>query len=142
MQELGSKVLNAEEQQAFYESDAEEWKRWLANGSVAIVPRRKNGIQRDLIWTAPMRFVRTNKSKKHGQRLATSLLAFQVHRDPHLGLYRTDAPTTSNLAGVVVVALAVLRGWYLHLFDALTAFLSGKASGRTVYVRGPAEGLP
>jgi hypothetical protein len=62
--------------------------------------------------------------------------------DPQLGLYRTDAPTTSGLAVMVVASLAAGRGWYLRFFDVSTAFLSGKEIGRTVYVRGPVDGLP
>ena len=50
-------------------------------------------------------------------------------RDPQLGLYRTDAPTTSPLAVMVVATLAASRVWYLIFFDVSTAFLSGKEIG-------------
>ena len=73
MKELDPMALNEKENQAFNEADAEEWKQWLANGSVAIGPvNAENGIPRDRICTAPMRFVRTNKSKKLGQLWAKS----------------------------------------------------------------------
>ena len=38
--------------------------------------------------------------------------------------------------------MAAGRGWYLRFFDVSTAFLSGKEIGRTVFVRGPVDGLP
>ena len=45
MQELGPIAFNEKEKQAFNEADAEEWKQWLANGSVVIVPaNEENGI--------------------------------------------------------------------------------------------------
>jgi hypothetical protein len=110
---------------------------------VAIVPEKEeNKIARELIFTAPMRFVRTNKSKQPEELIAKSRLIIPGHMDPQLGLYRTDAPTTSGLAVMVVATLAAGRGWYLRFFDVSTAFLSGKEIGRTVYVRRPVDGLP
>ena len=97
---------------------------------------------KDQILSAPMRFVRTNKAKETGQLQAKSRLIIPGHRDPQLGLYRTDAPTTSGLAVMVVATIAAAQGWLIRFFDVMTAFLSGKEIGRTVYTRGPPDGLP
>ena len=143
MKELDRKVFDQKEKQVFDEADAAEWNPWLASGAVAIVPENEeNKIARELIFTAPMRFVRTNKSKQPEELIAKSQLIIPGHMDPQLGLYRTDAPTTSGLAVMVVASLAAGRGWCLRFFDVSTAFLSGKEIGRTVYVRGPVDGLP
>jgi hypothetical protein len=99
--ELDPKAFDQKEKEAFDQSDAAEWKQLLASGSVAVVPASEgSSIPRELIFTAPMRFVRTNKSKEPDQLQAKSRLIIPGHRDPQLGLYRT------------------------------------------VYVRGPADGLP
>ena len=89
----------------------------MANGSAAVAPANEESkISRGLIFTAPMRFVRNNKSKVLGQLRAKSRLIIPAHRDPQLGLYRTDAPTTRTLAILAVATLAAARGWYLMLF--------------------------
>ena len=64
------------------------------------------------------------------------------HRDPQIVLYRTDTPTTSGLAVLVTVAVAVCYDWIGELFDVGTAFLSGLPIDRELYVRAPKEGLP
>ena len=64
------------------------------------------------------------------------------HRDPQLGLYRTDAPTTSAVALTAVTAIAACLGWTGEVFDVMTAFLTGKSLDRQVFVRAPKEGLP
>ncbi len=42
---------------------------------------------------------------------------------------------------MVVATTAAAQGWFILLFDVMTAFLSGKEIGRTVYTRGQADGL-
>ena len=64
------------------------------------------------------------------------------HKDPELGDFRRDIPTTSTLAVQVAVSVAVSKSWPGETFDVSTAFLSGKATTRQVYVRAPGEGLP
>ena len=113
MKELDPKAFSEKEKRAFDLADMEEWKLWLANGSVAIVPANEESkISRDLSFTAPMRFVRTNRSKLLGQLRAKSRLIIPGNRDPQLVLERTYAPTTSPLAVMVVATLAASRGWY------------------------------
>ena len=143
MKELDQRSFDKKEKQVFAEADLAEWKQWLASGAVQVVPgREESKVARELIFTAPMRFVRTNRSRQPDELIAKSKLIIPGHTDPQLGLYRTDAPTTSGLAVMVVATLAAGRGWYLRFFDVSTAFLSGKEIGRTVYVRGPVDGLP
>ena len=64
------------------------------------------------------------------------------HRDPGLGLFRTDAPTTSVVSVRLAKAISQRRGWVIWTFDVTTAFLSGLKTERAIYVRGPPEGLP
>ena len=144
MQELGPKAFNEEEKQAFDETDAAEWRQWLASGLVAVVAAtRESSIPRELIFSTPVRCLRATYVKKLLLLLAKSRLISPGHRDPQVGLYGTDSPKTSNLAVMVVATLAAAQGWYfLPFFNVSTAFLSGKEIGRVVYVRGPADGLP
>ena len=58
------------------------------------------------------------------------------------GGFRTDAPTAPQLAFHLLMSYAVRRQWHLRTFDVSTAFLSGKAHNREIYMRPPPEGLP
>jgi hypothetical protein len=89
-----------------------------------------------------MRFVRTSKGDKVKELKAKSRLVVPGHKDPDLGEFRTDSPTTSTLAVQVAVSIAVSKSWPGETFDVSTAFLSGKETSRQVYVRAPTEGLP
>ena len=63
MKELDQRSFDKKEKQVFDEADLAEWKQWLASGAVQVVPEREESkVARELIFTAPMRFVRTNKS--------------------------------------------------------------------------------
>ena len=73
---------------------------------------------------------------------AKSRLVVPGHKDPDLGEFRTDSPTTSTLAVQVTAAIAVSMDWEGETFDVSTAFLSGKETTRNVYVRAPKDGLP
>jgi hypothetical protein len=42
---------------------------------------------------------------------------------------------------MVVVTIAAAQGWFILFFNVMKACLSGKEIGRTVYTRGPADGL-
>ena len=65
MKELDQKVFEQKEKQAFDEAKTAEWEQWLTSGAVAIAPEKEEKkIARELIFTASMRFVRTNKSKQ------------------------------------------------------------------------------
>ncbi len=141
--ELNAKHFNAEERWKFAEADLNEWRQWIVNKAVEIVPEsEENNIPTEKIISTPMRYVRTNKSSEDGQLEAKSSLVLPGHTDPELGLYRTDAPTTSHLAVVVCAALALSFGFDIETFDVVTAFLSGMAMTRELYTKAPPEGLP
>ena len=124
-------------------SDLDEWRQWIANKAVELVPEEiEKTIPAEKIITAPMRFVRTNKGKDSSSLEAKSRLVIPGHTDPQLGLYRTDAPTTSHLAVIVCAILSMSLGWGIEIFDVTTAFLSGMAMTRELYTKAPAEGLP
>ena len=99
-------------------------------------------VPRHQIFTAPMRVVRTNTAPKPPDLKAKSRLIVPGHLDPQLGSFRTDSPTTSPLAICLCVTVAVSRRWIGTTFDVSAAFLSGKATERKVYIRGPKDGLP
>ena len=88
-----------------------------------------------------MRYVRTTRGSSAEELVYKSRLIIPGHRDPQLGLYRTDAPTTSGLAVLTCAAIAASLEWPGEVFDVHTAFLSGKPIDREVYVRAPKEGL-
>ncbi len=88
-----------------------EWKQWLANSSVAVVPQDQEvSTPKDKIFSVPMRYIRTNKLKEAGNLQAKSRLIIPGHQDPQLGLYRTDAPITSGSAVMAVAAIAASKG--------------------------------
>ena len=89
-----------------------------------------------------MRILRVNKSKIAGDLIAKSRIIIPGHRDPQLGLYRTDAPTTSLIALYLTVLLAVSKGWVGCTFDVTTAFLKSEKMERVIHVRAPRTGLP
>ena len=110
-----------------------------------IPPERAKTIPRSKIFRIPLRWVRVNKNKDLqgvAQLIAKSRLVLPGHADPHLGDFRTDAPTTTLMAVRVLKSVAMTKSWALHVFDVTTAFLSGNKTSREVYVKGPESGLP
>ena len=89
-----------------------------------------------------MRYVRADKSNVPTTFEPKSRLVLPGHRDPQLGLYRTDAPTTTGLAVLMTACIAVSMDWIGMAFDVTAAPLSGKKLDREVYVRAPKEGIP
>ena len=87
-----------------------------------------------------MRYVRTNRGRTSLE--AKSRIIIPGHLDPQLGSYRTDSPTTSWLAVLTMISVALCNGMMGSVFDVKTAFLSGSPLDREVYVRAPADGLP
>ena len=141
--ELDPRLFNAIERAAFNESDAEEWHQWIKNRVVKpLTAYEERQVPKDKIFSSPLRFVRTNKGEKTKALKAKSRLVVPGHRDPDLGEFRTDSPTTSTLAVQVTAAVAVSMDWEGETFDVSTAFLSGKETSRNVYLRAPKEGLP
>jgi len=141
--ELNPMHFDKNEKLRFDESDLAEWKQWVANKAVTIVPEKEeDNISSDLIIAAPMRYVRTNRSKEADELEAKSRLIIPGHTDPQLGLYRTDAPTTNHLSVVMCAVIAISYGFDLETFDVMTAFLSGMKMTRELYTKAPAGGLP
>ena len=107
-----------------------------------LVPEKdEKKIPQNKIIAAPIRQVRVNRGKTDDIE-ANSRLVILGHLDPQIGLFRTDAPTTSPLAVLVCATIAMSLDWSFEVFDIMTAFLSGMRMGRELYVRAPTEGLP
>ena len=139
--ELDPKFFDVNERIAFNKSDVEEWKQWLHNRSVRLAtPEEEQRVPKYKIISAPMRYVRTNRGRTSLE--AKSRIIIPGHLDPQLGSYRTDSPTTSWLAVLIMISVALCNGMMGSVFDVKTAFLSGLPLDREVYVRAPADGLP
>ena len=149
--ELDPRAFEGKERQAFSASDAKEWKSFIDTGSVIVIPpSQAKLVPHDRIFKRSARFVRTNKDKSGYDRnlIAKSRLVVPGDVDPdgenavEDGGFRTDAPTAPQLAFHLLMSYAVRRQWHLRTFDVSTAFLSGKAHNREIYMRPPPEGLP
>lgn len=144
--ELDPKWFNEEEAESFRRSDQAEWQSWIDNGVVEpVAAEEAHKIPKDCVFKIPLRYVRVNKNKEMNalsKVMAKSRLVVPGHADPHLGDYRTDAPTVNPVAVRLLKTLAVTRKWTVMIFDVSTAFLSGNPTSRKVYVRAPMEGLP
>ncbi len=147
--ELDAKWFDRKERQAFAVSDDKEWQSFLETGAVSIIPPNQvSQIPGDRIFSMPFRFIRTNKDKSGDDLIAKSRIVTPGHVDPdgdvpiEHGGFRTDAPTASQLAFHMLCSSAVRKKWKLRSFDCKTAFLTGEAHNRELYVRPPREGLP
>ena len=143
--ELDDRFFNETEKRAFAKSDIEEWRNWIRNKAVDTKPLTHDEgkkIPKDKIITSPMRHVRTNKGTGEEDLIAKSRIIIPGHTDPQIGLYRSDAPTTTCLAVFVVAALAVSFDWIGEVFDISSAFLSGLPMERECFARAPRDGLP
>ena len=102
------------------------------------------GFQNPRFFELPI--IRVNKAvEKLALLVAKSRLIIPGHLDPEIGTYRTDSPTaatmTTRLTRLVKI-LAAPRGYHIYSFDVSTAFLSGKATEREIYLRAPTTRLP
>ena len=150
--ELDPRHFSADEWAAFEGptgSDAKEWAAWLQSGAVRVLsPDEARHVPADRIFRRPARFVRTNKNKDPADLLPKSRIVFPGDVDvdagklPEDGGFRTDSPTSPQVAFHVLCSEAVIRGWRLATFDVKTAFLSGDTQEREIYVRPPRDGLP
>ena len=123
-------------------SDQADWAQWVKNQVTAFVPpHMEKRMDANNIISVPMRYVRTNRGEG-GALVAKSRLTLAGHTDPAIGLYRTDAPTTSHLAVLITAVIAVSMDWSGYIFDVVTAFLTGEKLQRELYTRAPKEGLP
>ena len=140
--ELDPRRLNPLERKKFDESDRAEWAQWIKNKVTSFVPTElEDKIDKRSIISVPMRYVRTNRGEG-GALVAKSRLTIAGHTDPAIGLYRTDAPTTSHLAVLLTAVIAISMDWIGYIFDVVTAFLTGESLQRELYTRAPREGLP
>ena len=130
-------------------SDEAEWKSWLSSGAVRVIPPKEAAkISEDRVFARPARYVRTNKAKDPTTLMPKSRIVFPGDVDvdsgklPEDGGFRTDSPTAPQVAFHLLCSEAAQRGWKLGSFDVKTAFLSGEAQSREIYVRPPKDGLP
>ena len=142
--ELDPRFFDAEEKAAFDKSDQKEWSQWLANKVVRfLTPAEAAKVPREKVFRAPMRVVRTNRAAERlAPLVAKSRLIIPGHLDPEIGTYRTDSPTAATMTTRLLKLMAASRGYQVYSFDVSTAFLSGKATSREIYVRAPPGGLP
>ena len=137
--ELDPRRFNPLERKKFDETDKAEWAVWIKN---RVTPQDlEDKIDRKNIISVPMRYVRTNRGE-NGGFVAKSRLTIAGHTDPAIGLYRTDAPTTSHLAVLITAVIAANQNWTGYIFDYVTAFLTGESLNRELYTRAPREWLP
>ena len=147
---MGRLYFDEEEKAKFAVSDAKEWQSFIDTGAVEIIPPdQAKYVPQDRIFGRRMRYVRTNKNREDDGKLkAKSRIVTPGDRDPdeHLsvedGGFKTDAPTCPQTAFHLLISLCVQRRWRLGSFDCKTAFLTGKAQNREIYVWPPSEGLP
>ena len=84
--ELDPKFFDALERAELNKSDAEEWAQWVNNRVIRpLTALEEREVPRDKIFSAPLRFVRTNKGEKNKELKAKSRLVVPGHKDPDLG---------------------------------------------------------
>jgi len=141
--ELDPRRFDDYEREKFRAADVKEWTQWVRNGSVRVAtPAEEASVSKDKILSAPMRHVRTNQDKTAENLEAKSRVVLPGHLDPQLGAFRTDSPTTSWMAVVLVTLVGLCHDMEAEIFDVASAFLSGMELDREVYCRAPADGLP
>ena len=92
--ELDPRLFSEDERKKFQESDLKEWKSWLQNGVVKrLTEEETKKIDRKNVFPAPVRIVRVNKGAMQGVLHPKSRIVIPGHLDPHLGSFRSDAPT-------------------------------------------------
>ena len=146
--EIQLSELPAEQKKLFTEdggSDQKEWLAWQSKEAVDILGLEESLKLRkqkpDLI--VPSRWVRTNKNDGLVGKdfLAKSRLVVQGFKDKALGQYRRDAPTASQIAESVCLAVCAFYRYTLFAKDIKNAYFSGKSVGREVYIDPPRGGL-
>ena len=141
--ELDPRFFNQEERKGFEESDRKEWESWVKNQVIRrLSPDEVKEVNKKNIFKAPARVVRVNKGAMHGLFQPKSRMVIPGHLDPHLGQFRSDAPTSMWVCVQLAKAVCAYKHWMALTFDVTTAFLSGKEVDREVLIRAPPEGLP
>ena len=142
--ELDPNAFDADEKAAFKKADIKEWSEWIKNQVVRKLSKEEAmKVPRSCVFKAPLRVLRVNK--RGGVLLpliAKSRIIVPGHLDPHLGDFRTDAPTCAPTAVRMAKVISASRGWSAVTFDVTTAFLQGKKISRQLYIKAPHEGLP
>ena len=140
--------LDKEQQKLFVGpcgSDAKEWSAWLEKEAVEVLSMKSSQEVRqrcpDLI--VPTRWVRTDKHDGLVDKpfLAKSRLVVQGFKDKSLGYFRRDAPTASQTAESICLAVVAYLGFTLISKDVKNAYFSGKAVDREIYLEQPRGGL-
>lgn len=94
--ELEPKHFSQEEQKAFQESDKKEWTSWIDNRVVRrLTDQEIKELSPNDVFRAPARLIRVSKGALTGSFQSKPRLVVPGHQDPHLGAYRSDAPTTT-----------------------------------------------
>eukprot|EP00434_Breviolum_minutum_P025436 symbB.v1.2.022474.t1/scaffold1996.1/size93170/9 len=120
--ELDPKHFDQGEKEKFEEADRKEWMSWIENKVVRrLSPEEIQKVDKRLIFKAPARIVRVNKGALDGILRAKSRMVIPGHLDPHLGEYKSDAPTTAWVAVQMAKCIATNRGWMASSFDVSTA---------------------
>eukprot|EP00435_Cladocopium_sp_Y103_P070035 s255_g34.t1 len=141
--ELDPRFFSPEEKMKFQESDLMEWKSWLQNKVIKrLSPEEIAKVDRRNVFPAPVRIVRVNKGAMQGTFQPKSRIVIPGHLDPHLGSFRSDAPTVPWVTVQLAKMVGVNKGWCFLIFDVTTAFLSGKEVDRDLLIKAPLDGLP
>ena len=141
--ELDPRLFSAEERQGFEVSDKKEWESWVKNRVIKrLTPEEARKVDPKNVFKAPARIVRVNKGALQGLFQPKSRMVIPGHLDPHLGQYRSDAPTVMWVCVQLAKAVCAMKKWRALTFDVTTAFLSGKEVEREVMIKAPPEGLP
>ena len=140
---LNPKLFDEDEERKFAEADLAEWRQFIVNRAVDLVPAAEEGkIPKELhlpeIISAPMRYVRTNKNKDSKALEAKSRLIISGRTEPEFGFQRNDA----NLAVIGAATIAESLHFDIETFDVTNAFLSGTEMTRKMYTKAPPEGQP
>ena len=102
-------------------------------------PNMESQIGQKHAICVPMRYVRTNRGEA-GALVTKARLTTAGHTDPTVGVYQTDAPTTSHLAVLITAVIAVNMDWSGYVLDVGATFLTGEKLQRELYTRAPREG--
>ena len=141
--ELDPRFFDQEEREKFKQSDLKEWKSWLQNKVIKrLSPEEASKVDKKNVFPAPVRIVRVNKGAMQGTFLPKSRIVIPGHLDPHLGSFRSDAPTVPWVTVQLAKMVGVNKGWCFLIFDVSTAFLSGKEVERDLVIKAPIDGLP
>ena len=130
--ELDPRYYNAEEEKEFRAADAKEWKSFLDTGAVIVIPpHQAKKVDPRRIFQRAARFVHTDKNGGEGDLIAKSRMCLPGDVDPdgnkclEEGGFRTDSPTSPQVAFHCFCSNATRRQWEICSFDVSAAYLTG-----------------